>query len=331
MALYGFIRILIFILLLAFSSGQLNMFSIFIFSLLFASATTMRQNDLKVLVAYSSVAHMGSTLLGGFSNNQFGIFGSILFSIAHGVVSPALFIFVGALFYDRIGSRIMNYLKGLVFTYPVAVAMLLPVVFGNMGTPLTANFIAELECILAAFITNIEMGMIAAISIILSACYSIYMFNRISTGSISTYLAAAPDTNKKEFSMLTPLILILILLGIFPSIISNPVDLGLSNFLLDGSHSFLNVFIAVTSIVLNIPLIASIFKTLSLLINMIIFKLKCLIQSMIKNNELGPLTAGSCCSKPSKDDSEDEGLTETVRPDNNGGTNDAARDNNESD
>src|SRR5579871_4213807 len=101
MALYGFIRILIFILLLSFVSSQITMLSIFIFSLLFASTTTIRQNDLKVLVAYSSVAHMGSTLLGGFSNNHFGIFGSILFGIAHGVVSPALFIFVGALFYDR--------------------------------------------------------------------------------------------------------------------------------------------------------------------------------------------------------------------------------------
>jgi NADH-ubiquinone oxidoreductase chain 4 len=234
MALYGFIRILIFILLLAFTAAQINMFFIFIFSLIFASTTTMRQNDLKVLVAYSSVAHMGSTLLGGFSNNHFGIFGSILFSIAHGVVSPALFIFVGALFYDRIGSRIMNYLKGLVLLYPIGVAMLLPVIFGNMGTPLTANFIAEFECILGTFIANKTMGMIAAISIILSACYSIFMYNRISTGSLSPYLETAPDTNKKEFSMLMPLILIMIILGITPYLISNPIDLGLSNFLLNG-------------------------------------------------------------------------------------------------
>ena len=233
MALYGFIRILIFILLLAFTSVQLTMFSIFIFSLLFASTTTMRQNDLKVLVAYSSVAHMGSTLLGGFSNSQFGIFGSILFSIAHGVVSPALFIFVGALFYDRIGSRIMNYLKGLVILYPTATAMLLMVVFGNMGTPLTANFIAELECILATFMANVTMGILAAISIILSACYSIFMFNRISTGSISPYLTTAPDTNKKEFSMIMPLITLMVLFGVLPALISNPTDLGLSHNVLD--------------------------------------------------------------------------------------------------
>jgi len=232
MALYGFIRILIFILLLSFATAQINMFFIFIFSLIFASTTTMRQNDLKVLVAYSSVAHMGSTLLGGFSNNHFGLFGSILFSIAHGVVSPALFIFVGALFYDRIGSRIINYLKGLLNLYPIAVAMFLTVVFGNMGTPLTANFIAELKCILATFFVNPIMAMIAATSIILSACYSIYMFNRISTGSISPLLTSAPDTYKREFSLLLPLISIMVLLGIFPIILSEPIDLGLSHFLL---------------------------------------------------------------------------------------------------
>ena len=232
MALYGFIRILIFILLLSFATAQINMFFIFIFSIIFASTTTMRQNDLKVLVAYSSVAHMGSTLLGGFSNNHFGLFGSILFSVAHGVVSPALFIFVGALFYDRIGSRIINYLKGLLNLYPIAIAMFLTVVFGNMGTPLTANFIAELKCILATFMVNPGMAMVAAISIILSACYSIYMFNRISTGTISPLLTSAPDTYKREFSLLLPLISIMILLGIFPVLLGEPIDLGLSHFLL---------------------------------------------------------------------------------------------------
>jgi NADH-ubiquinone oxidoreductase chain 4 len=249
MALYGFIRILIFILILAFTAVQINMFFIFIFSLIFASTTTLRQNDLKVLVAYSSVAHMGSTLLGGFSNNLFGIFGSILFSIAHGVVSPALFIFVGAIFYDRFGSRIINYLKGFVYLYPVAVAMLLPNIFGNMATPLTVNFVAEFECILATFITNIWMGALAASSVILSAGYSIYMYNRISTGSISPYLITAPDINKRELSMLAPLSFIMISLGILPTLISEPLDLGLSNFLLSGYENFISVFILIVSLV----------------------------------------------------------------------------------
>ena len=287
MALYGFIRILIFILLLAFSSVQLTMFSIFIFSLLFASTTTMRQNDLKVLVAYSSVAHMGSTLLGGFSNSQFGIFGSILFSIAHGVVSPALFIFVGALFYDRIGSRIMNYLKGLVILYPTATAMLLMVVFGNMGTPLTANFIAELECILATFMTNIIMGMLAAVSIILSACYSIYMFNRISTGSISPYLTTAPDTNKKEFSMIMPLISLMVLFGLLPALISNPTDLGLSHNVLDVTTSIVGTIILISSLPINILFLYNIIGIGKHLINVSLFNIKDLfldLKNKVDNN-----------------------------------------------
>ena len=247
MALYGFIRILIFILVLSFATAQINMFFIFIFSIIFASTTTMRQNDLKVLVAYSSVAHMGSTLLGGFSNNHFGLFGSILFSVAHGVVSPALFIFVGALFYDRIGSRIINYLKGLLNIYPIAVAMLLTVIFGNMGTPLTANFIAELKCLLATFLINPGMAMIAALSVIFSAIYSIYMFNRISSGTISPLLMTAPDTYKREFSLLLPLITIMVLLGIFPILLSEPLDLGLSHFLLEPySNPFILLFIFIS-------------------------------------------------------------------------------------
>jgi NADH-ubiquinone oxidoreductase chain 4 len=302
MALYGFIRILIFILLLAFSSAQLTMFSIFVFSLLFASATTMRQNDLKVLVAYSSVAHMGSTLLGGFSNNQFGIFGSILFSIAHGVVSPALFIFVGALFYDRIGSRIMNYLKGLLLLYPLSVAMLLPVIFGNMGTPLTANFVAELECILATFMTNILMGILAGLSIVLSACYSIYMFNRISTGSISSYLTTAPDTNKKEFSMLMPLIIIMILLGIIPSVISSPIDLGLSHFLLDVREGLLSLCVLILSLILNSSFIVYVYQNIKYLIKIFILKLKYVFTQIRNKEDNQVILGGNCCSSHNKDD-----------------------------
>jgi NADH-ubiquinone oxidoreductase chain 4 len=252
MALYGFLRILIFILLLSFASTQMNMFFIFIFSLIFASTTTMRQNDLKVLVAYSSVAHMGSTLLGGFSNNHFGIFGSILFSIAHGVVSPALFIFVGAVFYDRFGTRIINYLKGYINLFPVAVSCLLIVVFGNMGTPLTANFIAEFLCILGVFEKNPFVGILAAISIILSACYSIYMYNRISTGTLSTSLNSAPDAYKREFSMLLPLMILMVLFGIYPSLISESIDLGLSHFLMGSlKNPFILLFILLSFLPFN--------------------------------------------------------------------------------
>lgn len=304
MALYGFIRILIFILLLAFTSVQLTMFSIFIFSLLFASTTTMRQNDLKVLVAYSSVAHMGSTLLGGFSNSQFGIFGSILFSIAHGVVSPALFIFVGALFYDRIGSRIMNYLKGLVILYPTATAMLLMVVFGNMGTPLTANFIAELECILATFMANVTMGILAAISIILSACYSIFMFNRISTGSISPYLTTAPDTNKKEFSMIMPLITLMVLFGIIPALISNPTDLGLSHNVLDVTTSIVGLIILILSILSNFILLYNIIEIGKHLFNISSLKIRNLFTDL-KNKLVDNINwSESCFSSLIKDDSD---------------------------
>jgi hypothetical protein len=102
-----------------------------------------------------------------------------------------------------------------------------------MGTPLTANFIAEFLCILAAYTVNVFLASVAAISIILSAIYSIYMFNRISSGSYSILLSSAPDINKREFSILFPLLLIMIILGIYPYLLSGPIDLGLSHFLLE--------------------------------------------------------------------------------------------------
>ena len=109
LALYGFIRILINI----FSSGTTLLTPFFFImcgvSVIFASSTTVRQFDLKVIVAYSSIAHMASSLFGTFSDNLWGLVGSIIFGIAHGFVSPGLFILVGAVLYDKCGSRIINY------------------------------------------------------------------------------------------------------------------------------------------------------------------------------------------------------------------------------
>ena len=92
------------------------------------------------------------------------------------------------------------------------------------------------------------MGALAATSVILSAGYSIYMYNRISTGSISPHLITAPDINKREFSMLAPLSFIMISLGILPTLISEPLDLGLSNFLLSGYENFISIFMLIISL-----------------------------------------------------------------------------------
>jgi len=201
-------------------------------SVIYSSASTIRQFDMKVLVAYSSIAHMGSTILGAFSDTIYGIVGSILFGLAHGFVSPALFILVGAILYDRCGSRIINYYKGLTNIIPIFSLILLFFLFGNMGVPLTANFIGEFLSLLAAFQSNIFIVSIAALSVVLSAVYSIFLFNRITSGTISTYIKTIPDLFRREFFILLPLVVLTIILGIYPYFITSQLEYGLSSFLL---------------------------------------------------------------------------------------------------
>jgi NADH-ubiquinone oxidoreductase chain 4 len=232
LALYGFIRILIGI--FAFATTGLTPFFIGLCSLsvLYSSFTTIRQFDLKVLVAYSSIAHMASSLLGTFSDTIYGIVGSIIFGLAHGFISPGLFILVGAILYDRCGSRIMNYYRGLSNLLPFFALFFLLFVFGNMGVPLTANFIGEFLSLLGAYQQNIFIASIGALSVILSAVYSIFMYNRVTGGSLSPYIHTIPDIFRKEFAIIFPLIAATILIGIIPFFVTDDIEFALSNFLL---------------------------------------------------------------------------------------------------
>jgi NADH-ubiquinone oxidoreductase chain 4 len=105
-------------------------------------------------------------------------------------------------------------------------------VFGNMGVPLTGNFIGEFLSLLGAYQQNIFIATIGAISVILSAIYSIFMYNRISSGSISKYIHTIPDIFRKEYFLLLPLLVLTLILGIYPCFISNEIEFSISNFLL---------------------------------------------------------------------------------------------------
>lgn len=232
LALYGFLRILIGIFTIATLSLIPFFFGLCAISVLYSSLTTIRQFDLKVLVAYSSVAHMASSLLGTFSDTIYGIVGSVIFGLAHGFVSPGLFILVGAVLYDRCGSRIINYYRGLTNILPLFAFLFLLFVFGNMGVPLTGNFIGEFLSLLGGYQQNLFIASIGATSIILSAVYSIFMYNRVTSGSLSPYIHTVPDVFRKEFNILLPLIILTIILGVYPSFITNEIDFALSNLLI---------------------------------------------------------------------------------------------------
>jgi NADH-ubiquinone oxidoreductase chain 4 len=143
LATYAMIRIL-----LTFLPDATNFFSpmvqtIAIITIIYASLATIVQQDTKTLIAYSSICHMSIGVLGIFSNNIIGIEGAILLAIAHGFVSPALFICVGGIIYDRTGTRIIKYLKGLVLYMPIFTIMFFVFTLANMATPLTLNFLGE--------------------------------------------------------------------------------------------------------------------------------------------------------------------------------------------
>src|ERR1700684_1688195 len=134
--------------LLTFLPDASNYFSPFVqtiavITLIYASLATIIQQDTKRLIAYSSITHMALGILGIFSNNIVGLEGAILLSIAHGFVSPALFICVGGIIYDRTGTRLIKYLQGLVNYMPIFTILFFVFSLANMATPLTLNFVAE--------------------------------------------------------------------------------------------------------------------------------------------------------------------------------------------
>lgn len=139
MAVYGFLRILIPLLPEATSYFSPLVQTIAVITLVYSSLTTLRQTDFKCLVAYSSIAHMSVVVAGVFSNTIIGIEGGIMLSIAHGFVSPALFMLVGGVLYDSFHTRTIRYYRGLTLYMPVFSIFFLLFTVANAGTPLTSN------------------------------------------------------------------------------------------------------------------------------------------------------------------------------------------------
>jgi len=227
-ATYGYLRVLI-----NFLPDATNYFSplvqtIAIITLIYA---TIIQQDTKALIAYSSIAHMSIVILGLFSNTIQGIEGAILLALAHGFVSPALFICVGGVIYDRTGTRIIHYVRGLVTYMPVFTILFFIFTLSNTGIPLTLNFLGEQLSLIGIWERSPIIAGLGATGIVLSAIYSIYLYNRISYGIYSPHLKPIKDISRREFNLLISLLLPTVLLGIFPNIILDALHLSISSLL----------------------------------------------------------------------------------------------------
>ena len=231
LATYGYLRVLI-----NFLPDATHYFSplvqtIALITIIYASLATIVQQDTKALIAYSSISHMGVVVLGLFSNTIQGIEGAILFSLAHGFVSPALFICVGGIIYEITGSRIILYIRGLVTYMPVFTILFFIFTLCNTGIPLSLNFLGEQLSLIGIWERSPLVSILGASGIVFSACYSIYLYNRLSYGSYSPYLLPLKDITRREFILLISLLIPTIALGIFPNIILDSLHTSVSTLL----------------------------------------------------------------------------------------------------
>lgn len=220
LATYGYLRVLI-----NFLPDATNYFNplvqtIAIIAIIYASFSTIIQQDTKRLIAYSSIAHMGVVVLGLFSNTIQGIEGGILLALGHGFVSPALFICVGGIIYDRTGKRIINYIRGLATYMPVFTILFFIFTLCNTGIPLSLNFLGEQLSLIGIWQQNPIIACLGATGIVLSACYSIFLYNRVSYGNLSPSLPPiAKDINRREYYLLISLLIPTVVFGILPNVI----------------------------------------------------------------------------------------------------------------
>nr|YP_010890158.1 NADH dehydrogenase subunit 4 [Stephanomia amphytridis]WJJ70206.1 NADH dehydrogenase subunit 4 [Stephanomia amphytridis] len=213
---YGFIRFIFPLFPIASEYFSPVMILMSLIAIIYGGLTTCRQSDMKRLIAYSSVSHMGLVTLSIFTHSTEGLFASIIMMLAHGLISSGLFMSSGIL-YIRYHSRIIKYFKGLTTIMPILSSITLILILSNIGFPLTFNFIAEFFSILAAFNYSWIVGIITCIGALISTIYALYFYNRLYFGVINSYLFNPREITYFEFCSFTPLIILTLLLGIYPN------------------------------------------------------------------------------------------------------------------
>ena len=232
LSLYGIFKLILPILNKASLNNTFIIYTIGVITIIYASFSTLRTIDIKELIAYSSVSHAAVYLIGAFSNTIQGIEGAIVLGLAHGFVSSGLFICVGGILYDRSHTRIIYFYRGITQLMPLFSILYFILCLGNCGAPLTLNFIGEFMSLYGVLEKLPLLGVLACSSIILSAAYTIYMFNRISFGGFFTKLLYENnifDVNKREFLLLLILVIFTVILGIYPSIILDGLHYNIHN------------------------------------------------------------------------------------------------------
>jgi len=185
-------------------------------AIVYTSLTTLRQVDLKKVIAYSSVAHMNVVTLGLFSLNTQGVEGAILLMLSHGVVSPALFLCVGVL-YDRYKTRLLRYYGGMARSMPLFAVLLVYFTMANISLPGTSSFVGEFLVFAGVFQLSTLAASLGALGMVLGAGYGLWLCNRVLYGvSKPHYIATTSDVNRREFWCFVPLVCVSLWMGVYP-------------------------------------------------------------------------------------------------------------------
>ena len=216
------------------------MITLSLIAVIYVGLVALVQRDMKKLVAYSSVAHMGFVTLGFFLFSDLGVSGGIVQMVAHGFVSAAMFLCIGVL-YDRVHSREIASYGGVVNRMPKFAAFALLFAMANCGLPATAGFVGEWMVILAAVKSNFWIGGGAATALITGAAYTLWMYKRVYLGPVvNDKVKAMSDINSREFFMLALLAVAVLYMGIYPKPFTDVMNASVADLLQHVALSKLN-------------------------------------------------------------------------------------------
>jgi len=229
MAGYGFIRFSIGLFPIASENFVPLIYTLSLIAIVYTSLVALMQDDMKKLIAYSSVAHMGFVTLGIFTMTQQGLEGSIVQMISHGLVSAALFLCVGVV-YDRIHSRLIITYGGLVSVMPKYAILFMVFTLAAVGLPGTTGFVGEFLILMGAFQKSFLVATIASLGVILGAAYMLWLYRRVIFGElINKDLLKMLDLNKSEIFILISLAIPVLFFGFYPEPLLNTIEISISN------------------------------------------------------------------------------------------------------
>ncbi|MBB3935332.1 NADH-quinone oxidoreductase subunit M [Aureimonas phyllosphaerae] len=218
---YGFLRFSLPMFPLASADFAPFVFVLSVVAIIYTSLVALMQEDIKKLIAYSSVAHMGFVTMGIFAANEQGVQGAIFQMLSHGLISGALFLCVGVV-YDRMHTRDIAAYGGLVNRMPAYAAMMLLFTMGNVGLPGTSGFVGEFMTLMGVFRVNSWVAIFAATGVILSAAYALWLFRRVILGALDKdNLKSILDLTPREKALLYPLAVLTVFFGVYPMPVFN--------------------------------------------------------------------------------------------------------------